>query len=116
MLCRGRGHRRINTIVKEMTMSGRLAIACAFGGALSSLGLPGSAKDAPLPHSGPWPIYDWRNHQPTRRQLHAMHMHDLTPNEARCRSFVRPARVKRRENPQAAACSGALMPCLAADD
>jgi hypothetical protein len=64
-------------------MSGRLATVCAFGAALSSLGLSGFAKDAPLPHPGPWPIYDWRNHQPTRRQLHAMHMHDLTPNEAR---------------------------------
>jgi len=40
-------------------------------------------KDAPLPHPGPWPIYDWREHQPTQYQLHAMHLHDLTPNDAR---------------------------------
>jgi Spy/CpxP family protein refolding chaperone len=64
-------------------MSGRAAIACAFGAALSSLGLSAFAKDAPVSHPGPWPIYDWRNHQPTRHQLHTMHMHDLTPNEAR---------------------------------
>jgi hypothetical protein len=62
-------------------MSGRLATACAFGVAQSSPGL--FAKDAPLPHPGPCPIYDWRNHRPTRHQLHAMHMHDLIPNEAR---------------------------------
>jgi Spy/CpxP family protein refolding chaperone len=64
-------------------MSTRIAIACAFGAALSSLGLAAFAKDAPQPHPGPWPIYDWRNHQPTRHQLDAMHMHDLAPNEAR---------------------------------
>jgi Spy/CpxP family protein refolding chaperone len=64
-------------------MLGRTAIACAFCATLSSLGLPALSKDAPPPHPGPWPIYDWRNHQPTRRQLHIMHMHDLTPNEAR---------------------------------
>jgi Spy/CpxP family protein refolding chaperone len=64
-------------------MSGRTAIAFAFGAALSSLGLPAFAKDAPQPHPGPRPIYDWRNHQPTRHQLDTKHLHDLTPNEAR---------------------------------
>ena len=39
--------------------------------------------DAPPPHPGPWPIYDWREHQPTQHELHAMHLHDVTPNEAR---------------------------------
>jgi hypothetical protein len=83
LLPSGSEHRRNQHYREGVTMSGNLAIACAFGAALSSLGLLGFAKDAPLPHPGPGPIYDWRSHQPNRRQLHAMHIHDLRPNEAR---------------------------------
>jgi hypothetical protein len=44
---------------------------------------PAYAEDAPKPHPGPWPIWHWRNHQPTQRQLDAMHKSDVTPEEPR---------------------------------
>jgi hypothetical protein len=33
-------------------------------------------------HSGPGPIWQWRNHQPREDQLKALHKNDLTPDEA----------------------------------
>jgi len=43
---------------------------------------PGYAEDARL-HPGPWPIWHWHNHQPTQRQLDALHKSDVTPEESR---------------------------------
>jgi hypothetical protein len=43
----------------------------------------GNAEGAPHRHPGPWPIWDWHNHQPTQRQLDAMHERDVTPRQAR---------------------------------
>ena len=61
----------------------RIAFACALAAALFFLGTPGFGEGAHLPHHGAWPIYDWRDHQPTQDQLYALHLHDVTPNEAR---------------------------------
>jgi hypothetical protein len=52
--------------------------------ALASL-LPaniGSAHDAPSLHTGPWPIRNGYNYQPTERELRALHQEDVTPDEA----------------------------------
>jgi|SRR5215467_5233353 len=47
---------------------------------LSSIG---SAEDAPQLHKGPWPIRNGRNYQPTENELKALHLKDVTPDEAR---------------------------------
>ena len=60
----------------------RIAFACALVSALSLLRTPGFGEGARLPHHGAWPIYDWRDHQPTQDQLNALHLHDVTANEA----------------------------------
>jgi hypothetical protein len=58
-----------------------------FGPALviSSLLLAnvGYAEQAPPVHKGPWPIRDGRNYQPTENELRALHLQDVTPDEAR---------------------------------
>ena len=43
----------------------------------------GSAEGAPQLHKGPWPIRDGRNYQPTENELKALHLRDVTPDEAR---------------------------------
>ena len=57
--------------------------ACALVAALSVLAEPVAAKDAPLLHQGPWPIYNGFNHQPTQDELTALHQQDVTPDQAR---------------------------------
>lgn len=58
-----------------------------FGPALviSSLLLAnvGYAEQAPPVHKGPWPIRNGRNYQPTENELRALHLQDVTPDEAR---------------------------------
>ena len=58
-----------------------------FGPALviSSLLLAnvGYAEQVPPVHKGPWPIRDGRNYQPTENELRALHLQDVTPDEAR---------------------------------
>ena len=44
---------------------------------------PRAAQNAPQIHPGPWPIWNWHNHQPRQDQLDAMHKSDVTPDEAR---------------------------------
>jgi hypothetical protein len=34
-------------------------------------------------HSGPWPIHNGRNYQPTEDELRALHLEDVTPDQAR---------------------------------
>jgi hypothetical protein len=42
------------------------------------------AADAPPSfHSGPWPIHDGRNHQPTESELRSLHLQDVTPDQMR---------------------------------
>jgi hypothetical protein len=64
-------------------MSSRIFFAVAL--ALASL-LPasiGSAADSPPLHKGPWPIRNGRNYQPTEHELRALHLEDVTPDQAR---------------------------------
>ena len=64
-------------------MSSKIVFGVAL--ALASL-LPaniGFAHDAPSLHKGPWPIRDGRNYQPTEDELRALHLEDVTPDQAR---------------------------------
>jgi hypothetical protein len=65
-------------------MSSRNFFAVALLG-LASL-LPASigfAADSPSPHKGPWPIRNGHNYQPTAHELRALHLDDVTPDQAR---------------------------------
>jgi hypothetical protein len=42
-----------------------------------------SAEGAPLLHEGPWPIRNEHNYQPTEHELRALHLEDVTPDQAR---------------------------------
>ena len=44
--------------------------------------LAANAESAPL-HTGPWPIHNGRNYQPTGAELRALHLQDVTPEQAR---------------------------------
>jgi hypothetical protein len=58
-----------------------------FGPALVVLSLllanVGYAEQAPPVHKKPWPIRNGRNYQPTENELRALHLQDVTPDEAR---------------------------------
>jgi hypothetical protein len=47
---------------------------------MSSIGF--AEESSPL-HKGPWPIHNGRNYQPTEDQLRALHLEDVTPDQAR---------------------------------
>lgn len=51
-------------------------------GLLTSALLGRTEETAPV-HPAPWPIWHWRNHQPTQRELDELHKHDLSPEQAR---------------------------------
>jgi hypothetical protein len=42
-----------------------------------------SAIEAPPLHKEPWPIRNGHNYQPTERELRALHLDDVTPDQAR---------------------------------
>jgi hypothetical protein len=63
-----------------------MSIKVAFGVALAlSLLLEniGSAEESPQFHRGPWPIHNGHNYQPTQHELRALHLEDVTPDQAR---------------------------------
>jgi hypothetical protein len=60
----------------------KIAMACASGAALWFLGTRGFAEEAPPLHQGDWPIHGWHDQQPTQDQLNALHLQDVTPNQA----------------------------------
>jgi hypothetical protein len=45
--------------------------------------LGANAEGTPPLHSGPWPIHNGRNYQPTEDELRALHLEDVTPDQAR---------------------------------
>ena len=45
--------------------------------------LAANAEDAPTFHKGPWPIRNGHNYQPSERELRALHLEDVTPDQAR---------------------------------
>jgi len=69
-------------------MSNKIILEVILGIALAlSLLVPASgasAESVPSPrHEGPWPIHDGHNLQPTERELRALHLEDVTPDQAR---------------------------------
>jgi hypothetical protein len=44
--------------------------------------LAANAEGAPTLHSGPWPIHNGRNYQPTEDAMRALHLQDVTPDQA----------------------------------
>jgi hypothetical protein len=68
--------------------SRRAILVCAlFAVRTIALGAPtalaANAEGAPPRHAGPWPIQNGRNHQPTEDELRALHLEDVTPDQAR---------------------------------
>jgi len=45
--------------------------------------LAANAEGVPPLHRGPWPIHNGRNYQPTEDELRALHLEDVTPDQAR---------------------------------
>jgi hypothetical protein len=58
-----------------------LAVTAVALGAFTAR--PASAEGAPPLHRGPWPIRNGHNYQPTELELRALHMEDVTLDEAR---------------------------------
>ena len=49
----------------------------------SPTALAATVEGAPLLHNGPWPIHNGRNYQPSQDELRALHLEDVTPDQAR---------------------------------
>lgn len=68
-------------------MSGKILFEAILAIALTlSLLVPASgayAESTPLPHEGRWPIRNGHNIQPTEHELRALHLEDVTPDQAR---------------------------------
>jgi len=64
-------------------MSRKIVFGVALALASLLLANIGSAEDSPLLHKGPWPIRNGHNYQPTEHALRALHLEDVTPDQAR---------------------------------
>jgi hypothetical protein len=64
-------------------MSSKIVFGVALALASLLLANVGCAEDAPPLHRGPWPIHNGRNYQPTEDELRALHLEDVTPDQAR---------------------------------
>jgi len=64
-------------------MSRKILVGVASAVALLSWANIGFAEDAAQLHAGPWPIHNGHNYQPTQHELRALHMQDVTPDQAR---------------------------------
>jgi len=64
-------------------MSRKIVFGVALALASLLLANIGSAEDSPLLHKGPWPIRNGHNYQPTEHELRALHLEDVTPDQAR---------------------------------
>jgi hypothetical protein len=66
----------------------RAILVCALLAVTTiALGTPtaraANAERMPPLHSEPWPIHNGRNYQPTEDELKALHLEDVTPDQAR---------------------------------
>jgi hypothetical protein len=64
-------------------MSRKIVFGVALALASLLLANIGSAEDSPSLHKGPWPIRNGHNYQPTEHELRALHLQDITPDQAR---------------------------------
>jgi hypothetical protein len=65
-------------MLSSITKPGRLLFVLPL---LMATGL-GYAKKSPYVHRGPWPIQHGHDLQPTRKELQAEHVRDVTPKQA----------------------------------
>jgi hypothetical protein len=64
-------------------MSRKIVFGVALALASLLLANTGSAADTPPLHEGPWPIRNGHNYQPTEHELRALHLEDVSPDQAR---------------------------------
>lgn len=64
-------------------MSRKIVFGVALALATLLLASAGSAEASSPPHKGPWPIHNGYNYQPTQHKLRALHVEDVTPDQAR---------------------------------
>jgi hypothetical protein len=64
-------------------MSRKIVFGVALALASLLLANIGSAEDSPPLHKGPWPIRNGHNYQPTEHDLRALHLEEVTPDQAR---------------------------------
>ena len=64
-------------------MSRKIVFGVALALASLLLANIGSAEDSPPLHKGPWPVRNGHNYQPTEHELRALHLEDVTPDQAR---------------------------------
>src|SRR5437660_9330305 len=67
---------------RERAMSRKVVFGVTLALASLLLANTGSAENAPPLHKGPWPIRNGRNYQPTEHELRALHLEDVTPDQA----------------------------------
>ena len=73
----------LRATVLAMTAVGLMALATRALAAVQSIPpQSGIARDGPLPHASPWPIYNGFDHQPSEKELRALHEQDVTPAQA----------------------------------
>jgi hypothetical protein len=64
-------------------MSRKIVFGVALALASLLLANIGSAEDSSPLHKGPWPIRNGHNYQPTEHDLRALHLEEVTPDQAR---------------------------------
>jgi len=64
-------------------MSRKFIVASALVAALVVPVGAGFAQEKQPVHKGPWPIYNWLNHQPTEDELRASHERDVSRAQGR---------------------------------
>ena len=64
-------------------MSSKIVFGVALALASLLLANIGSAEEAPALHKEPWPIRNGHNYQPSERELRALHLEDVTPDQVR---------------------------------
>jgi hypothetical protein len=63
-------------------MSSKIVFGVALVLASLLLASIGSAEESPPLHKGPRPIRNGHNYQPTEHELRALHLEDVTPEQA----------------------------------
>jgi hypothetical protein len=79
-------------------MSRKIVFGVALALASLLLANVGSAEDSPPLHEGPWPIRNGHNFQPTEHELRALHLEDVTPDQARAIDRLYDQLLTRSEN------------------
>jgi hypothetical protein len=71
----------LRATVLATTAVGLMALATPAACALPAV--QSIARDGPRSHAPPWPIYNGFDHQPTEKELRALHEQDVAPAQAK---------------------------------